>query len=119
VLVSDYSLNGLKAAERVRDLANEMKLQVGRSLLVVNRAPVELSGQFTGALAATGIETAGCVPVDPLLPEFEIAARTVMELPDDSPRLSGLWGRLRTPLLRTKHCCFFLCHFDRREKSGL
>ena len=47
VLVSDYSLNGLRAAERGRDLAAEMKLQVGRVLLLLNRAPTELSAQFS------------------------------------------------------------------------
>jgi len=90
VLVSDYSLNGLRAAERVRDLASEMKLQVGRVLLVVNRAPVELSAQFGSALAATGIELAGRVPVDPLVPEFERSARPVMELPDESPAVRAM-----------------------------
>jgi CO dehydrogenase maturation factor len=84
LLVSDYSLNGLRAAARVRDLASEMKLQVGRVLLVVNRAPKELAAQFGSALAATDIALAGRVPLDALLPEFEIAARPVLELPDDS-----------------------------------
>jgi CO dehydrogenase maturation factor len=100
MLVSDYSLNGLRAAERVRDLAREMKLQVGRVLLVVNRAPQELSAQFASALAAAGIELAGRVPLDPLLPEFEIAARPVMELPDDSAAviaMETIAARVLTP----------------------
>jgi len=90
VLVSDYSLNGLRAAERGRDLAAEMKLQVGRVLLLLNRAPAELSAQFACALEATGIELAGRVPLDPLLPEFEIAGRTIMELPDDSAAVRAM-----------------------------
>ena len=106
VLVSDYSLNGLRAAERGRDLAAEMKLQVGRVLLLLNRAPVELSEQFSTALAATGIELAGRVPLDPLLPDFEIAG-ACMELPDDSTAVRAmhqLWQAcLRIKSLRQKH----------------
>lgn len=90
VLVSDYSLNGLRAAERGRDLAAEMKLQVGRVFLLLNRAPAELSEQFSTALAATGIELAGRVPADLLIPEFEITGRSVMELPDDSAAVMAM-----------------------------
>lgn len=90
VLVADYSQNGLRAAERGRDLAVEMKLEVGRVLLLVNRGPAEFSAQFNTALKATGIELAGRVPADPLLPEFEIAGRPVMELPDDSPAVMAM-----------------------------
>jgi CO dehydrogenase maturation factor len=74
----------------VRDLASEMKLQVGRVLLVVNRAPKELAAQFGSALAATELALAGRVPADDLLPEFEIAARPVLELPDASPAVRAM-----------------------------
>jgi len=90
VIVSDYSLNGLRAARRVRDLTREMKLAVGRATVVINRAPAELSDSFTAALAEAGLEPDGCIPLDPLVAEFDISDRPCMDLPDDSPAVRAM-----------------------------
>jgi len=85
VIVSDYSLNGLRAAQRVRDLAREMKLAVGRVVLLINKVPEELSDHFSVALADAGLEPDGYIPADPLVAEFDISGKPCTQLPDDSP----------------------------------
>jgi CO dehydrogenase maturation factor len=90
VLVSDYSLNGLRAARRVRDLAEEMNLEVDRSVLLVNRAPDQLSENFNAALAAEGLAPDGYIPADPLVAEFDISGKPCTQLPDDSPAVRAM-----------------------------
>lgn len=84
LVVSDYSLNGLRAAVRVRELAAEMKLEVGRSALIVNNTPEQVSAQFEDAIGATGVEFLGYVPADRLVPEFDISGKPITALSDDS-----------------------------------
>lgn len=90
IIVSDYSLNGLRAARRVGDLAREMKLAVERPVLVINRAPERFSDAFAAALAKAGLEPNGCIPLDPLVAEFDIADRPCMDLSDDSPAVRAM-----------------------------
>jgi CO dehydrogenase maturation factor len=90
VIVSDYSLNGLRAAQRVRDLANEMKLAVGRVVLLINKVPEELSDHFSVALADAGLEPDGYIPADPLVAEFDISGQPCTALPDDSAAVKAM-----------------------------
>ena len=90
VIVSDYSLNGLRAAQRVRDLAQEMKLAVGRVVLLINKVPEELSDHFSVALADAGLEPDGYIPADPLVTEFDISGKPCTQLPDDSTAVMAI-----------------------------
>lgn len=90
VIVSDYSLNGLRAARRVRDLAQEMKLTIGRVVLLINKAPTEFSEHFSAALAEADLVPGGCVPLDPLVAEFDISGRACTDLPDESPAVKAM-----------------------------
>jgi len=90
VIVSDYSLNGLRAARRVRDLAGEMKLAIGRVVLLINKVPTEFSEHFNAALADADLEPDGCIPLDPLVADFDIAGRPCTELPNDSPAVMAM-----------------------------
>ncbi len=90
VIVSDYSLNGLRAARRVRDLAREMKLAVGRVVLLINKAPDVFSEHFNAALADAELIPDGCVPLDPKVAEFDISGKPCTQLPDDSPAVMAM-----------------------------
>jgi len=90
VIVSDYSLNGLRAAQRVRDLAQEMKLAVGQIVLLINKVPEELSDHFSVALTDAGLEPDGYIPADPLVAKFDISGQPCTALPDDSPAVRAM-----------------------------
>jgi CO dehydrogenase maturation factor len=98
VIVSDYSLNGLRAARRVRDLAGEMKLSIGRVVLLINKTPDVLSERFTAALAEADLVPDGCIPLDPQVAEFDISGRPCTELPDDSAAVMAM-QKIATDLL--------------------
>jgi len=90
VIVSDYSLNGLRAAQRVRDLACEMKLAVGRVVLLINKVPDAFSEHFNAALADANLVPDGCIPLDPLVAEFDIEGKPCTALPNDSTAVRAI-----------------------------
>ncbi len=87
LVVSDPSRRSLETALRIRDLAKSLPMTIGRTGLVVNRAP---EGRlFPGAvemLRQAGLELLGVLPGDDRLAELDAAGKpTSTELPDDSP----------------------------------
>jgi CO dehydrogenase maturation factor len=89
LIVSDASQVGIRSAQRIRELVTELALPVRRMALVVNQA-TELPPAVEMAIAANGLELAGLVPEDPQIPEFELAGRPLLELPDDAPAVCAV-----------------------------
>jgi CO dehydrogenase maturation factor len=89
LVVSDATVVGIRSARRIRALVAELALPVRRTALVVNQA-TGLPPAVTAAIAADGLELAGLVPDDPRIPEFELAGRSLLELPDDAPAVGAV-----------------------------
>jgi CO dehydrogenase maturation factor len=96
LIVSDASQVGVRAAARIRDLVGELRLPVRRIALLVNRTSV-LPPAVETAIEAAGLEFVGLVPDDPLVPEFELSGRPLLELPDDAPAAQAV-GRVLADL---------------------
>jgi CO dehydrogenase maturation factor len=84
VVVSDYSMNGLRAAGRIRQLSEELDLEIGSRFLVINRVPGGLSEAFRQRAEAQGLGILGVVPVDESISEGDLAGKPVIELPDEN-----------------------------------
>jgi CO dehydrogenase maturation factor len=84
MMVSDYSMNGLRAAERIRRLSEEIDLDIGRRYLVINRVPGELSGSFRERAEGQGIDLLGVVPLDESISEGDLTGKAVIDLPDEN-----------------------------------
>ncbi len=84
VIVSDYSHNGLRAATRVKDLSEEMKLDIKSYNLIINNTPSSISPQFQKEIEDIGINLLGFIPHDEQVPVFDIQNKPVTELPDES-----------------------------------
>lgn len=90
VLVSDPSWRSIQAARRLKDLASQLKIVVGRALLVINRVENGLSDRAQEEIANQGLELAGIIPQDPLLAEYDAQGRPTYNLPADSPALQAV-----------------------------
>ncbi len=93
LLISDPSPRGVQAAGRIRALTHELKHKVGRMGLVLNRVS---PGGREAELLRSGIDEAGLsllgtIPQDPLIAEFEMEGRSLLELPPDAPSLTAAW----------------------------
>ena len=85
LVVADYSLNGLRAAARIKHLAVEVKLKVKQLSVIVNNAPAEPSQQFLRELAKLHIDVLGFIPEDGLVPHYDIEGKSLIDVPDSSP----------------------------------
>lgn len=86
VLVSDCSRRGVQAAGRIRDLAQELKLQPKTTGLIVNRAPGGVLSEGTAAeVARLSLPLAGVLPQDELIYEYDCDGKPIVSLPQDAP----------------------------------
>jgi CO dehydrogenase maturation factor len=77
---------------RLKDLAQALKVVVGRAVLIVNRVTNGLSPKTTEEISTQGLELAGLIPEDSQLAEFDSQGRPTFTLPADSPALQGAYA---------------------------
>jgi CO dehydrogenase maturation factor len=91
LIVSDPTMRGLRTAERVTQLIDELKTQVGSVRLIVNRVTTDAEGQASlpprlgQFIEDRELRLAGLIPMDPLVAEYDAVGRPLIELPHDSP----------------------------------
>jgi len=78
VLVSDYSVNGIRAAKRIHDLAKEMKIKVGGAYLIVNRVDGPIA-PLQNEIERTGLTVAGEVPYSEELVRWNLSDKPLFE----------------------------------------
>jgi CO dehydrogenase maturation factor len=84
LIVSDPTQRGILAAKRIRDLARELKLDIKKEYVIINRVNRDLPSAVKDAVDAAGLNLAGCVPEDDLISYFDSDGRPTVELPDDA-----------------------------------
>ena len=84
LMVSDYSLKGVKSAGRIRELTQELKLEVGKQFLVINRAPEQLDNSIRDEVERQGLNLLGVIPVDEEVFQYDLKGIPIMNLPDES-----------------------------------
>ena len=78
VLVSDYSVSGVRSTRRIYDLAIEMKIKVGLSCIIVNRVSGPLA-LLQPEIERTGLDVAGVIPYSDELVQWNISGRSIFE----------------------------------------
>lgn len=94
-LVTDYSLRGLRAVRRINDMIPGLKLDIKNLAIVVTRGPEDLSAEFLAEVREIGLPIAGVIPYDPALLEFDMARRSLLDLPDASPSVLAVEKLMR------------------------
>ncbi len=83
-IISNHSVKGVRAAARIRDLANELKLMVKRQSVIINFAPAKLDPVITEELARLGIEPITTIPLDEEVYDYDLKLKPLLDLPDTS-----------------------------------
>ncbi|OIP62979.1 MAG: carbon monoxide dehydrogenase [Nitrospirae bacterium CG_4_9_14_3_um_filter_53_35] len=84
LVISDPSQRGIRTAKRVLDLADELKLNIKRTALIVNRVAGELDPALSDLIEEQGMKLAGWVPTDQNITEYDLRGEAMINLPDDS-----------------------------------
>jgi len=87
IVVSDASKVGLKSAQRINELTVQLKFEVKKKFILINR--------FNGVvekdkIKESGLEYLGCLPVDPSIEELSLKGASIFKLDKGAPILTAL-----------------------------
>ena len=85
MLVSDPSAAGLKTLARLHELANEMGVEYGRLIIVINRIRGSLPSGIEEIKKITKADEIIGLPDDSELAAYAENSKNIMELPDNNP----------------------------------
>jgi len=85
LIMSDPTIKGVTTAARMKKLIEEMRSNVGKVGLVINRVRGELSPEMKKAIDESGLQIIAVIPEDPDMAGLEMKGRPVAELPKRSP----------------------------------
>ncbi len=91
ILVTDSSVKGLITASNMKDLIEELRTNVGKVCLVLNRAKSGLQPEGQKIIDESGLELIATIPEDPNMAEVDGKGLPLSELPTDSPLFEGVY----------------------------
>ena len=89
-IVSNPTPRGLLAAERIKELVEELKLSVGTMQLIINQARNGIPKEVEKRIEEIGVPLAGVIQDDDLLREYDGSGRPLIELPETSSTVQKL-----------------------------
>lgn len=85
LIMSDPTIRGITAAARMKKLIEELRSNVGKVGLIVNRVKGELSPEIERAIEESGLEVFALIPEEPDMSDLEMKGKPVTDLPQESP----------------------------------
>jgi CO dehydrogenase maturation factor len=96
LIITDSSVRGIMTAGRIAELVQELKLNVKRVVLIVNRVQEGTSDDpsLRHAIEQQGVEFAGFIPADELIFEYDLNGKPLVQLPADAKALTSYYAVL-------------------------
>ena len=85
LIVSDPTIRGIRTAENISDLAEEIEVNVHQKMLVLNRVTGELPKPLQEAIDAMDLQLGSVIPADPKVNELDALGKPLIQLTSDSP----------------------------------
>ncbi len=85
LIVAEPRPVSLRSAGRIRDIAEELKLRIARTFLVLNRVEGALPKEVAEQVQALGLPLLGMIPEDPAVGELWAQGRALRELWPQAP----------------------------------
>jgi CO dehydrogenase maturation factor len=85
LVVLDTTLKSIKTALRLREIAGEIDVEVKKLMYVANKIPEGAEETVIREAKRNGIEIEAVIPFDPLIPEYDLIGKPIMDLPDNAP----------------------------------
>ncbi|MCK8825849.1 ATP-binding protein [Fuchsiella alkaliacetigena] len=89
-VISDSSARGIRSAGRVKNIVDEIDLDVDEIYLVVTKVDEELIEMLEEEIEKTGLELIGTVPQDRQIMEYDLKGMPLIDLPDDSVAVQAI-----------------------------
>jgi len=85
MVVSDATKLGVETATRIRELAEEMGIEIGTNLLVINKVPKQIHPAVEEAISRSGFEKVAYLPNDAKVEELTVVGEPLTRLDRTSP----------------------------------
>ena len=92
MLVSNHSVKGVRAIARILELVGELKLQVKKTVVIINMVPDKLDPLVADELKRLGLKADIIIPEDKNLYRHDLEQKPLMEMPDNSPAVQAVAG---------------------------
>ncbi len=83
-ILTDTSKMGLQTAQRIKNLAEKVQTDFNKVFLVLNRGKKDTVKIVADYARKAGLEYVGHIPEDPLVAEFNLLGKSLLDLPEDS-----------------------------------
>ena len=94
LVVTDPTLRGLVAAERIASLRHELNINIENAYLILNRVTGEAPQVLLDRIEQTDLEYLGAIPSDEDLINFEFEGKPLVELGDQNPVYQAVAGMM-------------------------
>ncbi len=84
LVTSDATARGVRSAGRVREIVENVKIEVGRMGLVISRSRGGVSEQLAQEIEKTGLPLFGEIPYDSQVAQQDLEGKPLLDLPGDS-----------------------------------
>ena len=84
-VITDASKMGLQTALRIKELSQKLKIEFREVYLVANRVTESALEYIQQYAEKNGLNLVGQIPTDPLVQEYNLVGKSLLELPNDSP----------------------------------
>lgn len=84
IVVSDSSIRGIQAAARIVDLTEELKLNIIRKSLIVNRVKDGERARIEEAVKKYNLDLMGIIPEDPVVFDYDLEGKPTSQLGEKS-----------------------------------
>lgn len=85
LITSDASARGVRSAGRVREIVENVKIEVGKMGLLITRSPGDLPEHLKREIDNTGLPLWGEIPHDPRVAELDLGGKPLIDIPGDCP----------------------------------
>lgn len=84
-ITSDASARGIRSAKRIRELVENLQLDIKKMYLVVSRVREGSIEALMPEIEKTGLQLVGAIPADDQVMEYDLLSKPLIDLPDTSP----------------------------------
>ena len=98
LIVTDPTLRGIVAAERILEMQKELSINIENSYLILNRTPEQLPKPILDKIKQINAKFLGVIPADETLMEFEFEGKPLVDLGDTSPVYQAVASMMQTIL---------------------
>ena len=94
IVVTDESRRGLKTAETIRQLADELDLKYNNLYVIANKVHDLSKDQIQKVAGGLGLKVIGLIPYDETVARLDLVGDPLVDLPDDSPAIMEVEGHI-------------------------